>query len=65
MSNDALRTALADILQLAKGMQVQRYGNLLINKLPKPMNDSADGSRSAANANHKLDDGEEVYGWHA
>ena len=39
---------------------LQRYGNLLINKLPKPMNDSADGSRSAANANYKLDDGEEV-----
>ena len=39
---------------------LQRYSNLLINKLPKPINDGTDASRSAANANYKLDDGEEV-----
>ena len=43
-----------------------RYSNLLINKLPKPLNDSSsnnnngDNNNVAAHANYKLDDGEDV-----
>lgn len=38
-----------------------RYGNLLINKLPKPLNGNSDGnSNNAARANYKLDDDDEV-----
>ena len=43
-----------------------RYSNLLINKLPKPLNDSSsnnnngDDKNVAAHANYKLDDGEDV-----